>query len=130
MPSGPSEKSRAVALALAVLLGPLGAHRFYAGRAESGALMACTLGGLGIWYVYDVILVAFGQLHDKEGRMISDWDPDPGIRAGELPEEVLDELRALRAEVSELAERVDFAERLLASRATGETHQLAPPASD
>ena len=32
-----------------------------------------------------------------------------------LPAEVLDELDQLRQQVSELAERVDFAERLLAS---------------
>ena len=51
--SDSSDKSRGVALALAVFLGVFGAHRFYVGKVNSGILMACTLGGLGIWYLYD-----------------------------------------------------------------------------
>jgi hypothetical protein len=109
----PSDKSRTVALTLAVLLGPFGAHRFYAGRNESGAIMACTLGGLGIWWLYDVIVVGFGQFRDDRGRVLVDWEPRPTEREA-LPDTVLDELQSLRSEVAELAERVDFAERLLA----------------
>ena len=45
--SDSSDKSRGVALALAVFLGVFGAHRFYVGKVNSGILMACTLGGLG-----------------------------------------------------------------------------------
>ena len=37
-----SEKSRGVATALAAILGPFGAHRFYLGRPQSGALMLLT----------------------------------------------------------------------------------------
>jgi hypothetical protein len=112
---GPSEKSRGVALALAAVLGPFGAHRFYAGKTGTGMLMLCTLGGAGLWWLYDLILVSSGSFHDAEGRLISRWDPEEPPRAqGELTEEVLDELSALRSEVAELAERLDFAERLLA----------------
>ena len=39
--------------------------------------------------------------------------------------EILEELRAVRQEVAELAERVDFAERLLAKQ--GETGRHVPP---
>jgi hypothetical protein len=120
-----SDKSRTVALTLAVLLGPFGAHRFYAGRNESGVLMACTLGGLGLWWAYDVIVVGFGQFRDETGRVISDWEPRPADRDA-LPEAVLDELQALRSEVAELAERVDFAERLLASRTAEEARRIEP----
>lgn len=42
-----------------------------------------------------------------------------------MSEEVLDELRAVRREVAELAERVDFTERLLAQNREGQ--RLAPP---
>jgi TM2 domain-containing protein len=113
--SGPSEKSRGVALALAAVLGPFGAHRFYAGKTGTGMLMLCTLGGAGLWWLYDLILVGGGSFRDSEGRLISRWDPEDSSRAqGELTEEVLDELSALRSEVAELAERLDFAERLLA----------------
>ena len=109
----PSDKSRGVALALATLLGVFGAHRFYAGKIGTGLLMAGTLGGLGVWYLYDLILVASGGFKDSEGRRISRWDPESPDQA-EIPEQILDELYALRAEVAELHERVDFTERLLA----------------
>lgn len=108
-----SDKSRGVAFALAILLGVFGAHRFYAGKVGTGLLQLGTLGGLGIWYLYDVILVASGGFTDKEGRRISRWDPETPDPA-EIPEQILDELYALRAEVAELSERVDFTERLLA----------------
>lgn len=109
-----SDKSRGVALALAVVLGVFGAHRFYAGKIGTGLLQLGTLGGFGIWYLYDVILVASGHFTDDEGRRISRWDPE-SRDPGELSQEVLDELYALRAEVAELSERVDFTERLLSS---------------
>jgi TM2 domain-containing membrane protein YozV len=109
-----SEKSRGVALVLAALLGPFGAHRFYTGRIKSGVIMAVTLGGAGIWYLYDVIVIAGGGFRDAEGRLVSQWDAETAY-ASTVSDEVLDELRTLRAEVAELAERVDFTERLLAS---------------
>ncbi|HVL18253.1 MAG TPA: TM2 domain-containing protein [Gemmatimonadales bacterium] len=109
----PSPRSRGVALALAVLLGPFGGHRFYVGKVRSGALMCATLGGLGIWYLYDLILVSAGSFRDAEGRLVSRWDPEYELTA--VPSEaLLEEVDALRAEVAELTERVEFAERLLA----------------
>ena len=104
-----------MALALAAVLGPFGAHRFYVGKTGTGLLMLCTLGGAGLWYLYDLILVSGGSFRDAEGRLVSKWDPEePSRHPTELGEEVLDELSALRSEVAELAERLDFAERLLA----------------
>lgn len=108
-----SDKSRGVTFVLAILLGVFGAHRFYAGKVGTGLLQLGTLGGLGVWYLYDVILVASGGFTDKDGRRISRWDPEERDPA-EIPEQILDELYALRAEVAELSERVDFTERLLA----------------
>jgi hypothetical protein len=113
-PSAPSDKSRGVALALAVLLGPFGGHRFYVGKIGTGVLMLATVGGLGIWYLYDVILVASGSFRDADNRLVSRWDPEHAELHTAIPQEVLDELEALRADVAELSERVDFAERLLA----------------
>jgi TM2 domain len=108
----PSEKSRGVATVLAALLGPFGAHRFYVGKTGSGALMCVTLGGLGIWYLYDLIIVAAGDFRDMHGRRLSRWDPEvPDNRGNET---LALEMDALRSEVAELAERLDFAERLLA----------------
>lgn len=117
----PSERSRGVTLALAALLGPFGAHRFYTGKTGTGVLMLCTLGGAGFWYLYDLILVAGGSFRDASGRLVSRWDPEEAARADTaLVTEVFDELATLRAEVADLAERLDFAERLLAQPRSAE----------
>jgi len=113
-PPEPSEKSRGVATALASFLGVFGAHRFYLGRPESGALMLLTFGGLGIWWLYDLILVASGSFRDGNGRLVTRWDVEEAASGGPLPQHVLDEVDALRAEVAELSERLDFTERMLA----------------
>jgi hypothetical protein len=110
----PSPKSRGVAFALAALLGVFGAHRFYVGKTGTAVLMLCTVGGLGIWYLYDLILVAGGSFTDIDGRLLSRWDPEETPRGESLPAEALEELSVLRSEVADLAERLDFAERLLA----------------
>jgi hypothetical protein len=103
-----------VALALALVLGVFGGHRFYVGKTGTGIQLAATLGGGGLWWLYDVILVASGSFRDVDGRRVSEWDPEYADSPA-LPGEVLDEVRALRGEVAELAERLDFAERLLAA---------------
>ncbi|MES2124587.1 MAG: TM2 domain-containing protein [Gemmatimonadota bacterium] len=111
-----SPKSRLTTQLLAIFLGVFGAHRFYVGRTRSAVLQACTLGGLGLWYVYDNVLIAAGSFRDAEGMLVADWEPEadrlapPGTAAG-----ILEELDALRAEVSELHDRVEFAERLLSA---------------
>jgi hypothetical protein len=103
-----------VAFALAALLGPFGAHRFYVGKTGTAVLMLCSVGGLGLWYLYDLIMVAGGSFRDIDGRLVSRWDPEEASRGDNLSAEVLEELSVLRSEVAELAERLDFAERLLA----------------
>ena len=120
-PPEPSEKSRGVATALASVLGVFGAHRFYLGRPESGALLLLTLGGLGIWWLYDLILVATGSFRDGNGRLVTRWEVEEAASGGALPQHVLEEVDALRAEVAELSERLDFAERLLAQPRGEET---------
>jgi hypothetical protein len=112
-PLDPSDKSRGVATALAALLGPFGAHRFYVGKTGSGVLMAATVGGLGLWWLYDLIVVAAGDFRDVQGRRVSRWDPEVGDLHS--TEALAQEVDQLRSEVAELAERLDFAERLLAA---------------
>lgn len=115
MATPPSDKSRAVALALCIPLGVFGAHRFYAGKIGTGLLQLLTIGGLGLWYLYDLITIASGEFRDGQGRRVSLWDPEEAhALAHGVPQELLDEIDALRHEVTELAERVDFTERLLA----------------
>lgn len=113
-----SDKSRAVTLVLGSCLGWFGAHRFYVGKIGTGILQAVTMGGLGVWWLYDMILVAFGSFTDSEGRRVKYWSEDDaredaGRRGGRLSDDAMEELYALRDEVTELAERVDFTERLL-----------------
>jgi len=113
-----SERSRGVALALAVIGGVFGLHRFYVGRAQSGVLMCLTLGGLGIWYLYDVVLIAAGDFRDSDRRRLVRWETVEA-EGGAPPsqrrvEDLEDRMQMLASQVSELAERLDFAERLLA----------------
>jgi len=113
-----SERSRGVALGLAVLGGPFGLHRFYTGRIQSGIWMCLTLGGMGIWYLYDVVVVAAGDFHDGDGRRVARWEVfDAAAGPGASDRRVTDledRMLGLESQVGELAERLDFAERLLA----------------
>ncbi len=116
MANAPSDKSRAVALALCIPLGVFGAHRFYVGKIGTGLLQLCTLGGLGLWYLYDLITIASGEFRDVNDRRVSLWDPeDANALTHGVPQELMDEIESLRHEVNELAERLDFTERLLAA---------------
>ena len=111
-----SPRSRGVALLLAGLLGVFGAHRFYTGRTASGVAQLCTLGGLGLWTLYDVIMIAGGEFRDEEGRRLTHWDPS---EAESLTPPMLAEFDRMRAELDEMHERLDFAERMLARPASG-----------
>ncbi|MEO6067721.1 MAG: TM2 domain-containing protein [Gemmatimonadota bacterium] len=109
-----SPRSRSVALALAIILGWFGAHRFYAGRMASAFAQLFTLGGLGLWTTYDAIMIGTGNFRDEEGRRVLSWDPtDFDEPYGEIPPAVAAELAALRTELDDLHERLDFTERLL-----------------
>jgi TM2 domain-containing membrane protein YozV len=68
-----SEKSRLVALLFCIFLGVFGVHRFYLGKVGTGILMVLTLGGLGIWYMVDVILIGVGSFRDSEGKRVFRW---------------------------------------------------------
>lgn len=68
-----SPKSRLATALFAGFLGYFGIHRFYVGKIGTGILMILTFGGLGIWYVIDLILIVLGEFKDKQGRLIKDW---------------------------------------------------------
>ncbi len=117
-PAPVSDRSRAVALALASVFGVFGVHRFYTGKVPTGILMLCTLGGMGIWWLTDVILLATGSFRDGEGRRVYRWG-EPGALDGpplnqQQIEVLLAEVDALRSDVAEFGERMDFMERMLA----------------
>jgi hypothetical protein len=69
-PPGYAPKSWAVTLVLVILLGGIGVHRFYVGKIGTGILMLLTLGGLGIWWLIDLIIVCVGNFTDKQGYVL------------------------------------------------------------
>ncbi len=113
-----SPKSRAIAMALSVALGFCGAHRFYVGKSATGVLQLLTIGGVGLWWVYDIILVSAGGFRDGQNRRVLNWQESdsPAIDfelKGERARILVDEIEAQRLEVAELSERVEFLERML-----------------
>jgi len=57
-----------VALLLSIFLGSLGIDRFYLGYTGLGILKLLTCGGLGVWWLIDLILLATGKMTDKNGQ--------------------------------------------------------------
>ena len=55
---------------LTFFVGVLGVHRFYVGKIGSGVLMLITIGGLGVWFLVDLLLVVTGQFTNKDGQKI------------------------------------------------------------
>jgi TM2 domain-containing membrane protein YozV len=51
-------------------LGFLGVHRFYTGHTLIGILQLITLGGCGIWYLIDFIIIVTGNFKDAQGNLI------------------------------------------------------------
>ena len=68
--TGNSEKGFVATLVLCILLGWLGVHRFYVGKTGTGILMLLTLGGLGIWQLVDLIVIAVQKFKDSKGLLI------------------------------------------------------------
>lgn len=60
-------KKKNVALILCLLLGGIGAHRFYVGKVGTGLLYLLTLGFGGIGVLFDLIMIAIGSFRDKSG---------------------------------------------------------------
>jgi class 3 adenylate cyclase len=68
-----SSRKRLLTIVLCTVFGLFGAHRFYVGKRTSGFLQLFTIGGLGIWYVIDLLIVLFGEFTDSEGKEIKKW---------------------------------------------------------
>ena len=69
--SEPSDKDFVITLLICVFLGGLGVHRFFVDKIGTGVLMLVTFGGLGIWWIIDIILIVTGSFEDSEGRVIA-----------------------------------------------------------
>ncbi|MDO4544063.1 MAG: TM2 domain-containing protein [Clostridia bacterium] len=60
-------KTKTRALLLSIVLGELGIDRFYLGYTKLGILKLITLGGLGIWWVMDIVKIANDNLPAADG---------------------------------------------------------------
>jgi DNA-directed RNA polymerase subunit RPC12/RpoP len=73
-PEAASGRSRLLALLLALFLGELGVHRFYAGKIGTGILYAMTAGLFGMGIIYDIIMIVLGRFCDRDGLPLLRWD--------------------------------------------------------
>ncbi|WP_082590463.1 TM2 domain-containing protein [Agromyces sp. Soil535] len=73
-PSVPPERSFIATWMFSLLLGFFGVDRFYLGKVGTGIVKLLTFGGLGIWWLIDLILTLAGLQRDKEGRLLPDFE--------------------------------------------------------
>jgi TM2 domain-containing membrane protein YozV len=74
-PSRPnSGKSQVTALFLVIFLGVIGMHRFYLGYTALGFFYLMTFGGCFILAIFDLILIATGNLQPKNGTYSESLD--------------------------------------------------------
>lgn len=60
-----------ITVILAIVIGGLGAHRFYTGKIGTGILMLITGGGCGIWYLIDIFMVCTEEYRDADGQRVT-----------------------------------------------------------
>lgn len=68
------DKSFLVTWLLSLFLGVLGVDRFYLGKIGTGILKLVTFGGLGIWFLVDLVLVLVGAARDSGGRSLAGYE--------------------------------------------------------
>jgi TM2 domain-containing membrane protein YozV len=68
-----SEKRKLPAFLLCLFFGIFGVHRYYVGKVATGLLQLFTVGGLGIWVLFDLLVILLGGFTDKEGKLITKW---------------------------------------------------------
>ncbi len=72
----PPPRSWYIALLLSIFLGWFGADRFYICRPKGAWMKLCTFGGLGIWWLSDIILIAAEYRKDRWYRpLVHEWRP-------------------------------------------------------
>jgi hypothetical protein len=68
-----SSKDWGAAVVLSFLVGMLGIDRFYLGHNGLGLLKLATLGGFGLWWIVDLVLIVMGRVADRERRALRRW---------------------------------------------------------
>jgi len=65
-------KSQVNAYLLSLFGGLLGADQFYLGYGGLGAMKLCTLGGLGVWWIIDIIRIGSAPVYSAQYRVAHD----------------------------------------------------------
>jgi TM2 domain-containing membrane protein YozV len=68
-----SEKRKLPAFLLCFFFGIFGFHRYYVGKVVTGLLQFFTIGGFGLWWLFDLLVILLGGFTDKEGKLITKW---------------------------------------------------------
>ena len=68
-----SDKKILPAFLLCFFVGVFGIHRFYVGKVGTGIIQLLTGGGLGVWWIIDLIMVVLGVFTDKQGNKLTQW---------------------------------------------------------
>lgn len=71
--AGATDKRILPAFLLCFFLGLFGAHRFYVGKVGTGVAQLLTIGGLGLWTLFDLILILTNSFTDSNGVKIRQW---------------------------------------------------------
>jgi len=124
--------SRGVALGLCAFGGIFGLHRFYVEKPKTGIAMLFTVGGCFVWWLYDLVLLAAGEFRDSDDLPLRNWGVSKSSfeqhrlvgRAEQRVNELEEQFEGLRQQFNDLAERVDFAERMLAQHREAPRPQL------
>ena len=67
---GYEHKSKWVAFFLCLILGSVGAHRFYVGKIGTGIIWLFTIGCFGFGWIINLIMILCGVFRDKSGQML------------------------------------------------------------
>lgn len=66
------EMNKTTLLIISIFLGALGIDRFLVGKIGTGLLKLFTMGGFGIWTIYDIVMIALGKFTRKDGSVVSE----------------------------------------------------------
>lgn len=66
-----TQKKWVTCLLLSIFLGTLGIDRFYLGKMGTGVLKLITAGGLGLWWLIDIILIVTDKMTDSNGQPLA-----------------------------------------------------------